>query len=371
MIALLQGMFARILSESPGPQGVLSSEALSHMAAARITSSTAPYRIINRTGVPIQVWSDKQHPGGSPRSDIENEGFIPWRFDSWRSLRENVNIDTEGNLLNFKLKDTPFNNIERVPVNMEAQRPYRLKPAETQVPHHVLCEVKLGQDNVKEVIVRSTYLIENASLNEIELVMLHDGGRTQVRIEPGDNFAVPVLLAQSCRIQIRPPQGYGYDWSDEPFIWHDFLKRGPTRTIRSRSHAAASFNLIAHAIINKSTPLASRYPFMRVRISTPLKIVNLLPHDIKYNLYDKKLQEKFVNTVPVGDSSPVHSVELSHLLLMAVEISGGGYEGSEYSVINSDDPREFRREGRLNFRDRRGGRLHLGLHYLYNPLIVG
>ena len=104
---------------------------------------------------------------------------------------------------------------------------------------------------------------------------------------------------------------------------------------------------------------------MTVRISTPLKIVNLLPYDIKYNLYDKKLQEKFVNTVKMGESSPVHSVELSHLLLMAVEIAGVNYEGSEYSVINADDPREFRREERLNFRDRRGGRLHLGLHYLY------
>jgi vacuolar protein sorting-associated protein 13A/C len=267
------------------------------------------------------------------------------------------------------LKGTPYNNIERVPVNTEAHRPYRLKPSDTKVAHHVLCEVKLGQDNVKEVIVRSTYLIENASLNQIELVMLHEGGRTEVTIDPGDNFAVPVLLAQSCRIQVRPPRGYGYDWSEEPFIWHDFLKRDPTRTIRCRSSATASFNLIGHALINKSTPLASQYPFMTLRLSTPLKIVNLLPYDIKYNLYDKKLQEKFVNTVKIGESSPVHSVELSHLLLMAVEIAGSNYEGSEYSVINADDPREFRREGRLNFRDRRGGRLRLGLHYLYIILI--
>jgi hypothetical protein len=367
MVALLQGMFARILADAPVPARVLSSAALSSLASKRTTSSTAPYRIVNRTGVPIEVWPDKQHAGGTPRSEIENEGFIPWRFDSWRSLRENVNIDTEGNLLNFKLKSTPYNNIERVPVNMEAHRPYRLKPSDTPIAHHVLCEVKLGQDNVKEVIVRSTYVIENASLNEIDMMMIHgDGGYTVVTIEPGDNYAVPVLLAQSCRIQVRPPEGYGYDWSDQPFIWHDFLQRGPTRMIRCRSSVAASFNLIAHSIINKSTPLASQYPFMTLRISTPLKIVNLLPYEIKYNLYDKKLQEKFVNTVGMGESSPVHSVELSHLLLMAVEIATVDYEGSEYSVINSDDPREFRRESRLNFRDRRGGRLHLGLHYLYN-----
>jgi hypothetical protein len=358
MVALLQRMFARISSESPGLTPVIGFE-------TQVTPTTAPYRIVNRTGVPIEVWSDQEHQGGTPKSVIENEEAIPWRFDSWRSLRENVNIDTEGNLLNFKLKGTPYNNIERVPVNMETNRPYRLKPSDTPVAHHVLCEVKLGPDNVKEVIVRSTYLIENASLNEIECLMIHqDGGHTQVTIEPGHTYAVPVLIAQSCRIQVRPPHEYGYEWSEAPFIWQDFLRKEPTRAIRCRSGAAASFNLIGYALINKSTPLASQYPFMTLRISTPLKVVNLLPYEVKYHLYDKRLQEKFINTVKSGDSSPVHSVELSHLLLMAVEVAGSTYEGSEYSVINADDPREFRRETQLNFKNKRGGHLHLGLHYL-------
>jgi vacuolar protein sorting-associated protein 13A/C len=194
---------------------------------------------------------------------------------------------------------------------------------------------------------------------------VHDNREhANVTIKPGEDYAVPVLLAQSCRIQIRPPQGYGYEWSDEPLIWHDFLRREPTRTIRCRSSAAASFNLLVHAIINKSTPLASKYPFMTLRISTPLKLINLLPYEIKYHLFDKRLQEKFVNVIKMGESSPVHSVELSHLLLLSVEIQGANYEGSEYSVINADDPREFRRENRLNLKDKRGGRLHLGLHYL-------
>ena len=359
MVALLERMLDRIMSELPAPRPSVDT------MATQVTPSTAPYRIINWTGVPIEVWSDGENPGGTPRSVIENEQAIPWRFDSWRSLRENVNLDTEGNLLNFELKGTPFNNIERVPVNMESNRPYRLKPSDTPVAHHVLCEVKLGPDNVKEVIVRSTYLIENASLNELECLMTHqDGGHTQVTIEAGKTFAVPVLIAQSCRIQVRPPEGYGYEWSEAPFTWRDFLRKEPTRAIRCRSSAATSFNLIGHALISKSTPLASRYPFMTVRISTPLKIVNLLPYELKYQLYDKRLQEKFINTVKSGDSSPVHSVELTHLLLLAVEVAGTPYEASEYSVINADDPREFRRESTLNFKDRRGGHLRLGLHYL-------
>ena len=197
--------------------------------------------------------------------------------------------------------------------------------------------------------------------------MSHDDGQDlETTIQPGDDYAVPVLLAQSCRIQLRPSSGYGYDWSDQPFIWHDFLNNECTRTIRCRSRAVASFNLISHAIINKTTPLASQYPFLTLRISTPLTITNLLPYDMKYMLYDKRLHEKFENTISKGESSPVHSVELSHLLLMAVEIQGVDYGGSEYSIINADNPREFRREKRLNLKDKRGGRLHLGLHYLYD-----
>jgi Vacuolar-sorting associated protein 13, adaptor binding domain len=351
MVSLLNGMIGRIFSETA--------------LVTAASTSTAPYRIVNLTGLTITVWSDVQHPGGSPQSEIAHEKSIPWRFDSWRNLRDNVNIETEAHLLNIKLNDTLYNFIERVPVSMESQRPYRLKPSDTKVAHHVLCEVKLGHDNIKEVIVRSTYLIENASLNELEVLIMHDDGReTEQTIPSGETYSVPVLLAQSCRVQIRPPRGYGYEWSEQPFIWHDFLREN-TRTLRCRSSAAASFNLVSHAVINTATPLATQYPFMTLKISTPLKLINLLPYDIKYHLYDKRLQEKFINTIKSGESSPVHSVELSHLLLMAVEVLGSSYEGSEYSVINADDPREFQRETRLNFRQKRAGRLRLGLHYLY------
>ena len=360
MVAMLQGMMTRVLTDMPMPTG------------RPLATSTAPYRIVNRTGLVIHVWSDEQHPGGSPATDIPNEGSIPWRFDSWRNLRDNVKVDSERNLLCLQLKGTQFNKIEKVPVSTEANRPYRLKPSDTKVPHHVLCQVKLGSDNVKEVIIRSTYLIENTSMNDLEVRMIHENGdHTDVIIAAGTDYAVPVLLAQGCRIQIRPPQGYGYDWNHNPFLWSDFLKSDSRMMIRCRSDALAAFNLLVFAVINKSTPLASQYPFMKLRISTPLKLVNLLPYDIKYQLYDKRLQEKFINTVKVGEESPVHSVELSHLLLVAIEILGVNYEASEYAVINADDPRAFRRENQIHLKDKKGGRLHLGLRYSYILSFLG
>ena len=54
--------------------------------------SCAPYRIRNRTGSPIFIWSDTD--GSSLVKDqaqmvqIANEETLDWRFDDWKTMRE-------------------------------------------------------------------------------------------------------------------------------------------------------------------------------------------------------------------------------------------------------------------------------------------
>lgn len=53
--------------------------------------SYAPYRIRNRTGSPIFVWSDID--GSSNAKDvtavkIPNDQIVDWRFDDWKTMRE-------------------------------------------------------------------------------------------------------------------------------------------------------------------------------------------------------------------------------------------------------------------------------------------
>lgn len=51
--------------------------------------SYAPYRICNRTGGPINVWSDINGPDKhSPIVKIANGETIDWRFDDWKTMRE-------------------------------------------------------------------------------------------------------------------------------------------------------------------------------------------------------------------------------------------------------------------------------------------
>ena len=51
----------------------------------------APYRIRNRTGLGIFIWSDID--GSSPARDasaveILHDQTVDWRFDEWRTMRE-------------------------------------------------------------------------------------------------------------------------------------------------------------------------------------------------------------------------------------------------------------------------------------------
>jgi vacuolar protein sorting-associated protein 13A/C len=58
----------------------------------RARGSYAPYRIRNRTGSPVFIWSDID--GSSHVNDraqavqIANEESLDWRFDDWKTMRE-------------------------------------------------------------------------------------------------------------------------------------------------------------------------------------------------------------------------------------------------------------------------------------------
>lgn len=53
--------------------------------------SFAPYRIKNRTGSPLFVWSDDDASRDSKDASavkIANDQTVDWRFDDWKTMRE-------------------------------------------------------------------------------------------------------------------------------------------------------------------------------------------------------------------------------------------------------------------------------------------
>ena len=102
---------------------------------------------------------------------------------------------------------------------------------------------------------------------------------------------------------------------------------------------------------------------MRIRLSAPVEIQNLLPFDFKYRIYDKHTQKDWTNFLRKGGMSPVHTVELSHLLLLSVNLQDTDYKPSEFAVVNADRHNDFRRENMLTLKDEDGSALNLKLHY--------
>ena len=111
----------------------------------------------------------------------------------------------------------------------------------------------------------------------------------------------------------------------------------------------------------------SIYPYQRIRLSAPIEIQNLLPYDFKYRIYDKNTKKDWTNFLRAGGISPVHVVELSHLLLLSIDMQDTVFKPSEFAIINSGTSEDFRKETNLICKDDSGLALNLKLHYFRVP----
>jgi vacuolar protein sorting-associated protein 13A/C len=106
---------------------------------------------------------------------------------------------------------------------------------------------------------------------------------------------------------------------------------------------------------------------MRISLSAPVELENLLPYDFKYRIYDKNTKKDWTNFLRKGGLSPVHVVELSHLLLMSIDMQDTVFKASEFAIINSNNQEDFRKESSLVCKDPQGLSLNLKLHYFKIP----
>ncbi|KAG9201093.1 hypothetical protein G6514_006005 [Epicoccum nigrum] len=334
-------------------------------------ASDAPYRIRNYTGFSLDIWAEGKEEEGYA-AKLEDGEEQPWRFEDPMSTRETLSTDGATGMLGIRLQGSGFDTLSRIPVHREGESLYNLRPKQDRVQHRILVEVKLGADNVKNITFRSPLLVENNTQIPIELGMFSpdEGHLLKIdKIAPGDARPAPIGSAYMHSIVIRPDQGFGYAWSDERLFWKDLLKR-PTRTITCRGEQddqAPPFYFQMHAAYDRKDPLTGTYPYMRLRLQAPVEVHNLLPYDFKYRIYDSSTKKDWTNFLRKGGISPVHVVELSHLLLISVEMQEGPFKPSKFGIINSTDRESFRREKQLEVKDDSGTTLHLNMHFYNYP----
>ncbi|PGH18613.1 hypothetical protein AJ79_00392 [Helicocarpus griseus UAMH5409] len=332
----------------------------------------APYRIRNYTGFDLRVWADVGKNGEGPAGLLSDGEEHPWRFEDATAMRENLSPEGNVGMVGIKLEGSGFDAISRIPVIREGETLYNLKPKKEKVLHKLLVEVRLGADNVKYITFRSPLLLENKTQIPVEMGVFspEDGHLLKIeKILPGDARPAPVGAAYMHSLVVRPDQGFGYDWSNERLFWRDLLKR-PTRTLKCNSEngqQAPPFYFQMNANFDTKDPILNAYPYMRIRVSAPIEIQNLLPYDFKYRIYDKNTRKDWTNFLRKGGISPVHVVELSHLLLLSVDMQDTAFRHCEFAIINGNAQDDFRRESTLTVEDDRGTELKLGLHYYTVP----
>lgn len=332
----------------------------------------SPYRIRNYTGFELNVWAATREEDQGSAAKLSDGEESQWRFEDPTTMRENLSPEGSTGIVGIKLEGSGFDSVDRIPVNREGETLYNLKPRKDKVLHRLLVEVKLGADNVKYITFRSPLVVENNTQIPVEMGVFspEEGHLLKIeKIAPGEARPAPVGAAFMHSLVIRPDQGFGYSWSNERLFWKDLLKR-PTRTITCEGESndqSPPFYFQLNASFDKNDPMTGIYPYMRIRLAAPIELQNLLPYDFKYRIYDKTKKKDWTNFLRKGGVSPVHVVELSHLLLLSINMQDTVFKQSEFAVVNSNAHEDFRRESLLTVKDDQGIQMNLKLHYFNIP----
>lgn len=335
----------------------------------------APYRIRNHTGFSLNVWAETGNDDDNddaPAEKLEDGEEKPWRFEDPMTTRETLSPEGATGVVGVLLEGSGFKSVDRISVNREGEALYNLYPRKDKIQHRLLVEVELGSDSVKYITFRSPLLVENNTQIPVEVGVFSPDEGTILKIEkiaPGDARPSPVGAAFMHSLIVRPDQGFGYTWSNERLFWRDLLKR-PTRILTCRGESdseAPPFYFQMYAKFDKKDPLVQVYPYMRIRLHAPVEVQNLLPYDFKYRIFDHNTKKDWTNFLRKGGVSPVHVVELSHLLMISVDMQDTPFKQSEFTVINSNDRENFRREKTMVVKDDQNLQLRLKLHYYTIP----
>ena len=84
--------------------------------------------------------------------------------------------------MSLKFEDSPWRELCEIPVDEEGQYTFSLQEGDRQESDTLMFEVVL-QDNVKVIILRSTFLVMNRTLYPIEVLVADGSGRNVYTVE--------------------------------------------------------------------------------------------------------------------------------------------------------------------------------------------
>ncbi|KAI0308206.1 hypothetical protein B0F90DRAFT_1833497 [Multifurca ochricompacta] len=351
----------------------LSRESEHEHVLQKARGSRAPYRIRNLTGTTLRLWPDVGNAGGERRSNatMVNDGqTIDWRFDDWRTMREHTPAGDSSITIQFV--DQAWEKLSGVPVDREGEYTFALRPRTEKCYNRLLCEVKV-EASTKIVTLRSTYRVHNRTLYPLEIAVGDGGehvGGVVIKLAPGQDYSLPLVKVGKSRLRVQPDQGFGYKWSNpktlEDLVDSQSRSRALTLHCEHQDPSEATFRFHAFVTTDTNSPPAN-WRQMNLDLMAPIQLENLLPYNLQYRIYDKDTDQNWRSYLRAGGIMPIHSIELSHLVLLNIEVNDTAFKASEFSIINTDGHSDFDVENRLTLQDSRGRKLDLRLNYVRSP----
>ncbi|KAJ2786527.1 Vacuolar protein sorting-associated protein 13 [Coemansia interrupta] len=352
-----------------------------------------PYVLINRTGIDCHVWVDLPE-GATARSEridttpvlLRDGESLPWRFEDWRRRREQLEVKSHH--LGIQFANGQWEWLRRVQVDREGVKHYTLVPAIDDINHRLAVDVKLDAVNlVKRVVLRSPLVVENQTRVAMEVAMCDYRGELRTDsavIQPGEDLPLPIMFCHQYAVRVRPESGFGYAWSSQYVFWRDFLAQEARPELcclpqavaqsvqRQGSGAALSSDVMPfyvhfNALCDLRNPALYKYPFMRLVMTPPMEIENLLPYAMQLCVIDKTANRRWVSPLQRGGIAPVHAVQPGHLILLTIRIPEAGFEKCEGTIIETNDDDEYPTDDDLVMTDNQGIKLALKLHRMDIP----
>lgn len=369
-VALLSQISSSITSEGP----------------ATPSEEVTPYRICNETGFEVEVWADNTATPESDRKVIKKSETINWAFEDWIKIRENLDTDNKLDVLSVKLVDSSYEEVHGINASGEGEEIFMLSPPREGVHNRLACQIELGSDNVKTIVLRSTVVVTNYAQTAIAVRMISDKGDNDIElvIEPEHSHALPINTVYNDKFKIKPLMNTKFNWSNESLSWRELMQGGTPLSCSTIGQGESSlYYFQAEAQFDLEEPLTRIYPHLNIVVSAPLEIENLLPFDLNFRLYDKSQKKDWSGSIKQGETSYVQVVTLKSLLLLSVEPLKCGFEKSEFAIINAVKGNVFKQETFMSVKSESGQQLMLRISYpkkqtsktslkvvIYSPYIV-
>ncbi|GMG40334.1 unnamed protein product [Ambrosiozyma monospora] len=344
----------------------------------------APYRIVNETGYDLKIWIDDADLEAESRNQLttlKNNEETLWSFEDWRQVRETLDVDNNLNFIGVEMIDSEYDIIRKVSLKSEGNEVFMLTPALSDGYHNRLnCEIRLGEDKVKNVILKSTITVHNYTETAIQFGAGNYMGTfvvdRQINVPAGGRRAVPIDYVYNGKFSIRPDttnQIFGWSRSKSlgkavviDFDWksmsqNDMVLECP----RSENGRARNYFFRAHAQFDSSEAFNRVYPHMTINISPPLEIHNLLPFDLQWSIFQSG-KKRSTELLKKNETCFNHTTDMNSPAVLKVVVIGSKYGMSAPAlIIDPLDPDEVSRNLVVESED--GQKLQLGIRYHNDP----